>query len=138
MSVKFTCQNFERRSSEGKLDRFPGIVADLTRLNVDVIVVSSVQGSLAAKKATQTIPVVVTIAQDPVGVGLVTSLARPGGNITGLTDFARELAGKRLELLKETVPKVSRVAIDLGGSGFLFSLSLAKRQAGPEHGIRSL
>ncbi len=101
----------ERRSAEGKLDRFPGLMADLIRLNVDIIVVSSVQGSLAAKKATQTIPIVFAIAQDPVGVGLVASRARPGGNVTGLTDFARELAGKRLELLKETVPKVSRVAI---------------------------
>ncbi len=101
----------EWRSSEGIFDRHPELLADLIRSNVDLIVVSSVQGSLAAKKATQTIPIVFTIAQDPVGVGLVTNLARPGGNITGLTDFARELAGKRLELLKKTVPKISRVAI---------------------------
>jgi putative ABC transport system substrate-binding protein len=101
----------ERRTAGGKLDRFPGLVAELVEQNVDIIVVSSVQGSLAAKKATQTIPIVFAIAQDPVGVGLVASRARPGGNVTGLTDFARELAGKRLELLKETVPKLSRVAI---------------------------
>ncbi len=101
----------EWRSSEGKFDRHPKLLADLISLNVDLIVVSSVQGSLAAKKATQTIPIVFAIAQDPVGVGLVASRARPGGNITGLTDFARELAGKRLELLKKTVPKISRVAI---------------------------
>lgn len=101
----------DRRASEGKFDRLPGLLADLIRLNVDLIVVSSVQGSLAAKKATQTIPIVFAIAQDPVGVGLVASRARPGGNVTGLTDFARELAGKRLELLKKTVPKISRVAI---------------------------
>ncbi len=101
----------ERRASEGKFDRLPELLADLIRSNVDLIVVSSVQGSLAAKKATQTIPIVFAIAQDPVGVGLVASRARPGGNVTGLTDFARELAGKRLELLKKTVPKVSRVAI---------------------------
>jgi putative ABC transport system substrate-binding protein len=101
----------EARSAEGELDRLPGLVADLIRLNVDVIVVTSVQGALAAKKATQSIPIVFAVAQDPVGSGLVTSLAQPGGNVTGLTDVARELTGKRLELLKETVPKVSRVAV---------------------------
>jgi putative ABC transport system substrate-binding protein len=101
----------ESRSAEGKLDRLPGLVAELVRLNVDVIVVTSVQGAAAAKKATETIPIVFAIAQDPVGIGLVTSLAQPGGNLTGVTDFARELAGKRLELLKETVPKVTRVAV---------------------------
>ncbi len=115
----------ERRSAEMKLDRFPGLVDDLIRRNVDVIVVSSVQGSLAAKKATQTIPIVFAIAQDPVGVGLVASRARPGGNITGLTDFARELAGKRLELLKKTVPKISRVAI------------LSWKPAGPDYASES-
>jgi len=101
----------EWRFSKGKLDRLPELAAELVRLKVDIIVVTSVQGALAAKKATQTIPIVFAIAQDPIGSGLVTSLAQPGGNATGVTDFARELAGKRLELLKETVPKVSRVAI---------------------------
>ena len=101
----------EGRFAKGKVDRFPGFVAELVRLKTDIIVVTSVQGSLAVKKATQTIPIVFAIAQNPVGVGLVTSLAQPGGNVTGLTDFARELAGKRLELLKETVPKLSRVAV---------------------------
>ncbi len=101
----------EWRFAKGKLDRFPGLVAELVRLKTDIIVVTSVQGSLAVKKATQRIPIVFAIAQNPVGVGLATSLAQPGGNVTGLTDFARELAGKRLELLKETVPKLSRVAL---------------------------
>jgi putative ABC transport system substrate-binding protein len=101
----------ESRYAEGKLDRLPGLVAELVRLKVDVIVVTSVQGAMAAKKATQSIPIVFAIAQDPVGIGLVTSLAQPGGNLTGVTDFARELAGKRLELVKETIPKVSRVAV---------------------------
>ena len=101
----------EPRFAKRKLDRFPGLVAELVGLKVDAIVVTSVQGALAAKKATRTIPIVFAIAQDPVGVGLVTSRARPGGNVTGTTDFARELAGKRLELLKETVPKLSRVAV---------------------------
>ena len=101
----------ESRFAEGKLERLPGLLADLLRLNVDVIVVTSVQGVLAAKKATQSTPIVFAVAQDPVASGLVASLARPGGNLTGVTDFARELAGKRLELLKETIPKVSRVAV---------------------------
>jgi len=111
----------EPRSAEGKVDRLPGLAADLVRLNVDVIVVTSVQGALAAKKATQSIPIVFAVAQDPVGSGLVASLARPNGNLTGVTDFARELAGKRLELLKETASKVSRVAL------------LLWKAAGPEH-----
>jgi putative tryptophan/tyrosine transport system substrate-binding protein len=100
---------FESRSAEGKLDRLPGLVADLMRLNVDVIVVSSTQGALAAKKATQTIPIVFAIADDPVESGLVNSLAQPSGNATGVTDLAGGLGGKRIELLK--VPKVSRLAV---------------------------
>jgi putative ABC transport system substrate-binding protein len=101
----------ELRSAEGNLDRLPGLVAELINLKVDVIVVTSIQGALAAKKTTQSIPIVFAVAQDPVGSGLVTSLAQPGGNLTGVTDFARELAGKRLELLKETVPKMTRLAV---------------------------
>ncbi len=106
-------QNFvvESRSAEGKVERLPGLAEDLIRLKVDVIVVTSVQGALAAKKATQSIPIVFAVAQDPAGSGLVASLAHPGGNVTGVTDFARELADKRLELLKETVPKISRLAL---------------------------
>jgi len=106
-------QNFviESRSAEGKLDRLPGLVADLMRLNVDIIVVSSTQGALAAKKATQTIPIVFAIADDPVESGLVNSLAQPSGNATGVTDLAGGLGGKRIELLKETLPKVSRLAV---------------------------
>ena len=99
------------RYAQGKLDRLPELIAELVRLKVDVIVVTSVQGALAAKKATQTIPIVFAIAQDPVGNGLVASLARPGANVTGLTDFARELAGKRLEVLKQSAPKLSRLAV---------------------------
>jgi putative ABC transport system substrate-binding protein len=101
----------EARSAEGKVDRLAGLAVDLVRLNVDVIVVTSIQGALAAKKATQSIPIVFAVAQDPVGSGLIANLAQPGGNLTGVTDFARELAGKRLELLKETVPRISRVAL---------------------------
>jgi hypothetical protein len=79
----------ERRSANRNLDRFPELAAELVRKKVDVIVVTSVQGALAAKKATKTIPVVFAIAQEPVGVGLVASLAQPGGNVTGMTDFAQ-------------------------------------------------
>ena len=86
-------------------------MADLVRLKVDVIVVSSTQAVLLAKEATQTIPIVFAIADNPVDIGLIASLARPGGNATGLADIAGELGGKRLELLKETVPKLSRLAL---------------------------
>ncbi len=102
---------FEWRFAKGKLDRLPALAADLVRLKVDIIIVSSTQGALVAKKATQTIPIVFAIADDSVASGLVASLAQPNGNATGVTDFAGDLGGKRLELLKETLPKVSRVGI---------------------------
>jgi putative ABC transport system substrate-binding protein len=102
----------EYRYAEGKLDRAPELAAELVRLNVDIIVVTGggtwVQ---AAKNATKTIPIVMTgVALDPVEAGLVESLARPGGNVTGITNLNPELGGKRLELLKEAVPKLARVA----------------------------
>ena len=100
----------ERRYSEGRNERLPDLAADLVRLKVDVIVAAGTPPPYAAKRATTTIPIVMTNASDPVGSGLVASLARPGGNITGLSLLSPELAGK-LELLKETVPKVSRVAV---------------------------
>jgi ABC-type uncharacterized transport system substrate-binding protein len=103
----------EYRYAEGKLDRYHKLAAELVRLKVDIIVVAG--GTVyvrAAKNATKTIPIVMTGAGiDPVGAGLVESLARPGGNITGLTQLTRELGGKRLELLKEAVPKLARVAV---------------------------
>jgi len=103
---------FEYRYAEGKLDRYPELAAELVRLKVDIIVVAG--GTVmvrAAKNATSTIPIVMTASVDPVATGLVASLARPGGNVTGLTILNRELGGKRLELLKEAVPKVARVAV---------------------------
>ena len=103
------------RSAEGKLDWLPGLAAELVRLKVDVIVTIGV-GVLAAKKATSTIPIVFAFSGDPVGTGLVSSLARPGGNLTGLSLMAPDLDGKRLELLKEAFPKFARVAF-LWGSG---------------------
>ena len=99
----------EYRYAEGKLDRLPDLAAELVRLKVDVIVTTG-PGVLAAKKASATIPIVFAAAGDPVGSGLVSSLARPGGNITGLSLMAPDLDGKRLELLKEAFPKVARVA----------------------------
>lgn len=102
----------EYRHAGGKLDRFPELAADLVRMNVDIIVAVSDLGTRAAKNATKTVPIVmVGVGTDPVGVGLVESLARPGGNITGLTLIAVEIAGKRLELFKEAVPKSVRMAV---------------------------
>jgi len=94
----------------GKADHLPALAAELVGLNVDVIVTSATPSVLAAKKATSTIPIVFVSVTDPVASGVVASLARPGGNITGLTILAPELSGKRLELLKEAVPNVTRVA----------------------------
>ena len=101
----------EYRWAEGKYERFPTLIAELIALKVELIVTAGTPASLAVKKATTSIPLVMTAVGDPVGTGLVTSLARPGGNITGLTSIAAELEGKRLELLREIVPKLSRVAV---------------------------
>jgi putative ABC transport system substrate-binding protein len=100
----------EYRDAEGTYERFPALATELVALKVDVIVVTSTPAAVAVKQATRTIPVVITWTADPVGSGLVTSLARPGGNITGLSFFSPELIGKRLELLKQAVQGVSRVA----------------------------
>jgi putative ABC transport system substrate-binding protein len=103
----------EYRYAEGKLDRAPELAADLVRLKVDIIVVAGGSEWIrAAQNATKTIPIVMTgVGTDPVKAGLVESLARPGGNVTGITNLSVELGGKRLELLKEAVPKVARVAV---------------------------
>jgi putative ABC transport system substrate-binding protein len=101
----------ERRFADGKFDRLPALAAELVRLNVAVILTTGGISTRAAKQATSTIPIVMAQDNDPVGNGYVASLARPGGNITGLATFAPELSGKRLELLKEIVPKLSRVAV---------------------------
>ncbi len=97
------------RSADGKFDRLPELAAELVRLNVNVIVAATTLSALAAKRATQTIPIVFTHVSDPVGSGLVTSFARPGGNITGFTHINVGLSPKRLEFLKEAIPKVTRV-----------------------------
>jgi putative tryptophan/tyrosine transport system substrate-binding protein len=101
----------EYRSAEEKFDRLPELAAELVRLKVDVIVASSNAAVIALKQATQSIPIVMTVVGDPVGAGFVASLARPGGNITGLSNIAEQLSGKRLELLKEIKPKITRVAV---------------------------
>ena len=103
--------SIEYRWAEGRYERFPALVADLVGLKVDVIVTAGTPGALAAKKATKTIPIVMTVSGDAVGTGLVDSLARPGGNVTGSTTIVQELEGKRLELLKEVIPRLSRVAV---------------------------
>ncbi len=103
--------SFEYRYTEGNSDRFPEFATDLVRLKVDVIVASTSPAAFAAQKASKVIPIVMAASGDPVAIGLVASLARPGGNITGLSQMAFELGGKRLELLKEMVPKLSRVAV---------------------------
>src|SRR5688500_11524555 len=101
----------EWRSGEGKRDRLTALAAELVRLKVDLIVTAGPLVTRAAKQATSTIPIVMAQDPDPVGNGFVASLALPGGNITGLSRLAPELSGKQLELLKEIVPKLSRVAV---------------------------
>src|SRR2546426_1969250 len=101
----------ERRYSEGRAERFPEFAAELVRLKVDIIVVGTTPAALAVKNATTTIPVVFPTAIDPVGAGVVASLARPGGNITGLTTQAPDLAAKRLQLFKEAIPRLVRIAV---------------------------
>jgi putative ABC transport system substrate-binding protein len=101
----------EWRSAEGKTERLPDLAAELVRLKLDVIVTSGPQSTRAAKKATATIPIVMAFDSDPVGNGFVASLARPAGNITGLSTLAPEISGKQLELLKEILPRLHRVAV---------------------------
>lgn len=101
----------EYRYIEGNRDRIPSLVSELVQRNVDVLVSSSFTAVRAAKESTKTIPIVMVVTQDPVALGLIDSLAHPGGNITGVTRLTRKLSGKRLELLKEVVPKLSRVAV---------------------------
>ena len=102
---------FVYRTAEGKYERIADLAAELVRLKVDVIVTDNTGAALALKKATSTIPIVMTTSTDPVGSGLIASFARPGGNVTGLTSVTGEIGGKHLELLKEIVPRLNRVAI---------------------------
>jgi putative ABC transport system substrate-binding protein len=103
----------EYRWADGKYERFPALVAELLAVPVDVIVTAGTPATLAVKKATSSVPLVMIAVGDPVGTGIVPSLARPGGNITGLSSIAPDLEGKRLELLREVIPKLSHVALFL-------------------------
>ena len=114
----------EYRFAEGKNDRLPELAADLVRLKVDLIVATDTPSVLAAKKATTTIPIVMTNPGDPVGAGLVASLARPGGNVTGLSGLANELNTKRMEVLKDAVPKLARVGLLRPGASVAQDLQL--------------
>jgi len=127
--------SIEYRYAEGKHDRLPDLAADLVRLKVEVIVTSVTTDALAAQKATKATPIVMASPGDPVAMGLVESLARPGGNVTGLSQMGQELVGKRLELLREMVPKLSRVAVlwdpQVAGSTLSWKeLQLPARQLG--------
>jgi len=117
----------EWRYAEGKPDRLPALAAELVHLKVDIIVTGGISATRAAKEATSTIPIVMTQDSDPVANGFVASLARPGGNITGLSTLAPEIGGKQLELLKETLPRLSRVAV--------LSTSTISSQIGKELGL---
>src|SRR5713226_5883096 len=121
----------EYRWAAEKEDRLPALAADLVQLNVEVIVTSATPAILAAKRATSTIPIVMAAVADPVGSGLVTSLGHPGGNVTGMTLLSTELAGKRLQLVREILPRAKRIAVlALGGLSATPLLLTALRDAG--------
>jgi putative ABC transport system substrate-binding protein len=129
----------EQRYAEGNFDRLPELAADLVRIHVDVIVATGAPAAQAAKKTTSTAPIVMGNAADPVGTGLVASLARPGGNVTGLSDFAEGVITKRLELLKQVAPPVSRVAVLLNPANPSNPLQLKEiRAAAPSLGVTPL
>ena len=119
----------EYRFADGKLDRLPELAAGLVRLNVNIIVTAGNEAVQAAKTATQSIPIVMAFSGDPVGAGFVASLARPGGNITGLSRINVELSAKRLELLNETVPSAARIAVLYNPEGRVPMLALKEAQA---------
>ena len=112
----------EYRWAEGNYKRFPDLVADLVKLKVDLILTTGTPGALAAKQATQTIPIVMAVTGDAVATGLVSSLARPGGNLTGLTTMVPDLEGKRLEILREVLPKLATLAVLLNTSNPLTAI----------------
>src|SRR5215468_6990969 len=116
----------EYRFAEQKLERLPELAADLVRLKVDLIVVSGGPTPIAAKGATSTIPIVMTSFADPVGAGLVASLAQPGGNVTGNSGLSPELITKRLEILKDALPKLARVGVLRSPRGVLGDLQLGE------------
>jgi putative tryptophan/tyrosine transport system substrate-binding protein len=125
------------RWADGDYDRFPALVVELLALMVDVIVTAGTPAALAVKKATSTVPLVMVAAGDPVGTGLVASLARPGGNLTGLSSIASDLEGKRLELLREVAPKLSHVAMFINSLSPFHTVSVQQaRTAAQALGIK--
>jgi putative ABC transport system substrate-binding protein len=118
----------EERWADGTSDRLPALAAELVRLNVDVIVTASTPAVQAAQQATKTVPIVMTLVSDPVASGVVASLARPGGNVTGLSLMHPEVSGKRLALLKEVIPKLSRVAVFWSPSTASYQLVLSETE----------
>jgi len=118
----------EYRYAEGKLDRIPGLITELVTLNVDALVLGTSTAIHAATKATNTIPIVMVTNSDPVAAGIVNSMARPGGNVTGLSTLGRDLSGKRLELIKEMVPGISRVGVLWHADGATAARSLKEYQ----------
>jgi len=125
----------EWRWAEGKFERLPELAADLVRVGVDVIVTGGPQATRPARDATSTVPIVMGFDNDPVGAGFIVSLARPGRNITGLSSQAPEITGKQLELLREIVPRLSRVAVlgnsaEPGNAAALGQIELAARALG--------
>ena len=125
----------EPRWAEGRFERLPDLATELVRLKVDVIVSVVTQASLAAKNATRTIPIVMVAAGDPLGSGLVANLARPGGNVTGPSSMYADLAGKQLELLMKTTPKVSRVAVLWNPANAVWQAQMLRET---EHAARAL
>ena len=119
----------EFRGAEGKLDRIPGIVAELVQLKVDVLILPVLPAIRAAQQATKTIPIIMVTNLDPVAAGIADSLARPGGHITGLATFQRDLSGKRLELLSEVVPRISRVGILRDADGAMSAMGFKDYEA---------
>jgi putative ABC transport system substrate-binding protein len=129
----------EYRWAGGKYERFPTLIAELLAAKVDVIVTAGTPASMAVKKATTTVPLVMVAVGDPVGVGLVPSLARPGGNLTGLSSIAPDLEGKRLELLREVVPKLSHVGVFFNPANLFHTVSMQNaRKAAEAFGITLL
>jgi putative tryptophan/tyrosine transport system substrate-binding protein len=126
----------EYRYAEGNIQRLSELAAELVRLKVDIIVASEAQPALAARKLTTTTSIVMAGGRDPVEAGLATSLSHPGGNVTGVTNLSTELLGKRLELLKEAVPRISRVAVlNEGSGGGRRTAILTKEMVGPARGL---
>jgi putative ABC transport system substrate-binding protein len=119
----------EYRWAEGNYQRFPDLVADLVKLKVDLILTTGTPGAFAAKRATQTIPIVMAVTGDAVATGLVSSLARPGGNLTGFTTMVPDLEGKRLEILREVLPKLATLVVLLNTSNPLTAVQLERARA---------